>query len=243
MIEINLVPDVKQELIKARRIRATVISFAIIVTVVVGGLVGVMAGYVFGVQSVRHTVADQAIKDGAAQLAGVEDLSETLTIQNQLARIGELNDSKLINSRIFDVLSATIPAGENQIQISNLVLDSETGTLTLEGQAANGYSALEVFRKTIAAARIQYEVDGERQDDAVLATDVSTSNVSYGEDATGARVLRFTISFTYAPELFAVATQNPRVVIVENGNVTDSYLGIPRSLFGDRATDLEGGEQ
>lgn len=243
MIEINLVPDVKQELIKARRVRATVVSFAIIITVIVGGLVGVMAGYVFGVQAVRQNVADQAIKDGAAQLAEVEDLSETLTIQNQLTRIGELNDSKLINSRVFDVLAATIPPGENQVQISNLVIDSEAGTLTLEGQAANGYSALEVFRKTIGAARIQYTVEGEAQGDAVLATDVSTSNVSYGEDATGARVLRFTISYTYAPELFAVSTENPRIVLVENGNVTDSYLGIPRSLFGDRATDLEGGGQ
>lgn len=34
MIEINLVPDVKQELIKAQRVRATVISFSIAIGLV-----------------------------------------------------------------------------------------------------------------------------------------------------------------------------------------------------------------
>lgn len=242
MIEINLVPDVKQELITARRIRATVISGAIIATIISLSVVAALAIYIFGVQSVRGALSDDAIKKGGDKLSSVEDLSKLLTIQNQLTKINALNDSKKIDSRVFDVLLAIIPPSPNDIQISNLVIDAESGTLKLEGQAPSGYAALETFKKTIAAANIRFKDTDDQQVDLVLASEISTSNVSYGEDATGNKVLRFTLSFIYAEELFSPAIDTPSIVLINGGNVTDSYLGIPKSIFADRATDIEGTE-
>ncbi len=241
MIEINLVPDVKQELIKAQRVRSTVISFSIIIAVGAGIIVTLLAIYVFGVQTVRGVVADGAITDGGKKLASVEDLSKTLTIQNQLTKISSLHADKKIDSRIFDVLVAIIPASPNQVQISNLAIDSDLGTISVEGQAARSYAALEVFRKTIEGAQVQFTNDQGDQS-VTLASDVSTGETSYGEDASGAKVLRFTMSFKYAPELFAPASKNLRIVISTKGNATDSYLGVPTSIFVDRAKDLEGGQ-
>jgi len=238
MIEINLIPDVKQELIKARRLRAAVISVSIIITIASAAVVAVLAGYVYGAQTFRSALADDSITSKGAELSQVEDLSKILTIQNQLTKINALNDEKNINSRVFDVLAAIIPPAPNNIQVSNVTVDAEEGLLSLEGQAPNGYAALETFKKTIGIANVRFNDVDDIQQNVALATDISTSNISYGEDASGKKVLRFTIDFFYAPELFDVNVQSPSIVLINGGNVTDSFLGVPKSIFTDRAVDI-----
>jgi Tfp pilus assembly protein PilN len=243
MIEINLVPDVKQELIKAQRVRATVISSSIIIAVGAAGIVTLLAIYAFGVQFAQGIVADGDIQKGSNQLEGVQDLSKTLTIQNQLTKISALHDQENIDSRIFDVLAAIIPPSPNNVAISDASVDSTTSTITIDGQAANSYAAVEVFKKTIEGASVQFTDSTSAKQQVTLASNLSTGNTSYGEDSTGAKVLRFTLSFTYAPELFAPSSKNATVVISANGNATDSYLGVPTSIFADRASDLTTGGQ
>ena len=236
MIEINLVPDVKQELIRARMIRSAVVSGAIITTIIAAAVVAILSVYIFGVQTVRGAVADDAIKKGSAQLASVEDLSKILTIQNQLTKINDLNDSKKIDSRVFTLLQAIIPPAPNDVKVSSLTIDAEEDSMTLEGQTPT-YLSLEAFKKTIGAAYVRYNDEDDKQQDVSLASNLSISNVSYGEDATGSKVLRFTVSFNYASELFSPKVNNPTIVLINGGNVTDSYLGIPKSIFTDRAAD------
>jgi Tfp pilus assembly protein PilN len=236
MIEINLIPDVKQELIRARMIRSAVVSGAIITTIIAAAIVAMLSVYVFGVQTVRGAVADDAIKKGSAQLASVEDLSKILTIQNQLTKVNDLNNSKAIDSRVFDVLQAIIPPPPNNVKVSSLIVDATAKTITFEGQTPT-YPSLEAFKKTIGAANVRYIDDSKTQQDVPLASALSISNISYGEDSTGTKVLRFTVSFTYANELFSPKVTSPTIVLINGGNVTDSYLGIPKSIFTDRATD------
>lgn len=241
MIEINLVPDIKQELLRAQSIRARVITGSIFIGVASIAVVTLLVIYVFTVQAIRSGLADASIKQGSEKLADVTDLTKTLTIQNQLTKISDLNSSKKIDSRIFDVLNAIIPPAPNTIRISNLTIDSGTGVITIDGQAANSYAAVEVFKKTIEGATLKYTDDLNEQQSIALASAISTSNTSYGEDTTGAKVLRFTLSFTYTPELFSPASKNISIAITIDGNVTDSFLGVPKSIFDDRATDITGG--
>jgi Tfp pilus assembly protein PilN len=237
MIEINLIPDVKQELLKAERARAMVISGAIFTCIIAGGLVVLLAIYIYGVQFGRNVYADGQIKNKGAELAQVEDLSKMLTIQNQIDRINTLNDTKTVDSRLFDVLSAVIPPAPNQIQVSNLTMATETSTLTLEGQT-NAYDSMEVFKKTIDSSVIIYTEDGAEKS-VKLASEISISNVSYGEDTNGVKVLRFSLSFKYPPELFSAKIPVLTIKLSINGNVTDSYLGLPRSIFAERAKDVQ----
>lgn len=238
MIEINLVPDVKQELIQAQRVRSAVVSVSIIIGVVAIAIVTLLAIYVFGVQTVRSSFDDKAISDGSAKLAKVQDLSKTLTIQNQLTKISALNDQKQINSRLFDLLHAIIPPAPNSVAISTLSLDSTANTMTIDAQT-NDYSSAEIFKKTIEGAQVSYESDQTKQQ-VTLASSVSITNTSWGEDASGAKVLRFTLSFVYAQELFSPGSTNATVTVKTNGNATDSNLGLPNSIFAVRATDLGG---
>jgi hypothetical protein len=235
MIEINLIPDVKQELLRAQRARNTVVTFSIFAGVASLAIVALLLIYVFGAQTVRSVLADDAITNRSAELAEVEDLSETLTIQNQLIQIDSLNQTKKLESRIFEVLEAILPPAPNQVQISNLSLDADTTSLVVEGQTPN-FETLEIFKKTIAGAVVTYSQDDEEVSEAV-AQDISISDVSYGDDTSGARVLRFTLSFTYPEVLFSAEVPTILIQLTNEGNVTDSFLGIPRSIF------VEGGEQ
>jgi hypothetical protein len=240
MIEINLVPDVKQELLKAQRVRTSVISMAIVVAIGAIGVVIALALWVFAVQTARDVITDNTIKEQSKELSGVEDISDTLTIQNQLGKLTAMHDSKHIDSRVFDVLNTINPQAPNNVAITKLSLESADSTITIEAQAVNGYPALEVFKKTITATKFEFTKDGEKQS-VPLATSINDSDRSYGEDASGAKVLRFTLSFTYPEELFSRTSQNAVIVAPDKTNVTDSFLGVPQSLFTQRATDSTGG--
>lgn len=240
MIELNLVPDVKQELLKAQRVRNAVISVTILVGIVSVGIVALLAFYLFGVQTVRGALADNAIKDRAAELQEIDDLSNTLTIQNQLSKLSVMHDSKNITSRVFAILTAINPQAPNDVVISSAKLDAETKTVTIDGQATNGYEAAELFKKTILSTKMTYQdADGAKQS-IKLTEDVATSDISYGEDATGKKVLRFTMSFVYPEEIFARSSKEAVIERPDRQNVTDSYLRIPQSLFSERAGDSEG---
>jgi hypothetical protein len=241
MIEINLVPDVKQELIKAQRVRASVISISILVGMAAVGIVVVLAIWVFAVQTARSVLSDNTIKSESQKLSKVADVSNTLTIQNQLSKLTAMHNDKSIDSRIFDVLTTINPPAPNTVSITKLSLDSTEKTITIEAQAVNGYPALDVFKKTINATTFQFSDNGEKQS-VPLASNMSDSDRSYGEDATGAKVLRFTLSFTYPNELFAKTSQSATIIAPTRTNATDSFLGVPQSLFTQKATDATGGQ-
>ncbi len=239
MIELNLVPDVKQELIKAKRVRTMVISGAIVVGIVSVGIVVLLAVYLFGVQALRSTLADKSIDEQSAKLKEVPDLANMLTIQSQLASISELHGQKNIDSRLFDLLTAINPAKPNQIVLSMVKVDSSTKTVHIDAQAENGFLAADVFKKTILATKFSYDNDGETATDS-LADDATISNLSYGEDASGAKVLRFSIDFVYKDALFAYGSGNVAVIRPDRQNATDSYKFLPEALFGTRAADIKG---
>lgn len=240
MIEINLVPDVKQELLRAQRVRASVISMAIIVGIGAIGVVVLLAIWVFAIQAARGAISDNTIKNESQKLASVEDISNTLTIQNQLTKLPELHDEKNIDSRIFEILNTINPPAPNTVAISSLALDSTENTIKIEAQAANGYPALEVFKKTIEATTFDFSDNGSGRT-VPLASNMSDSERSYGEDVSGAKVLRFTLTFTYPPELFARTSRDARIVAPTKTNVTDSFLGVPTSLFTQKADDTSEG--
>ncbi len=236
MIEINLVPDVKQELIKAQRVRTSVISIAIIVGMAAAGVVVLLAFWVFAIQTARSVLSDNTIKSESDKLSKVQDVSNTLTIQNQLSKLTAMHDSKNIDSRMFDILTTINPPDPNNVAITKLSLDSVTSTIKIEAQAINGYPALEVFKKTINATTFEFNQDEGKQS-VPLATGISDSDRSYGEDVSGAKVLRFTLTFTYPEQLFSKTAQNATIVAPNKTNVTDSFLGVPQSLFTQKASD------
>lgn len=55
MIEINLIPDVKQEFLRAQRMRNAAVSFSIMIGIIAAGIVGFLA-LLLGAQLVHENV-------------------------------------------------------------------------------------------------------------------------------------------------------------------------------------------
>lgn len=248
MIEINLIPDVKQELIRAERVRSGVISTAILIGIVSVSIVVVLAVLIGG-QAFAGKMADDAIKEQNAKLQNQPDLSDTLTIQNQLTKLTKMHADKKIDSRLFSLMLAVNPPAPNNAAFSNIKLDPTASTINIEGQASGGYAAVEVLKKTILGTKVHY-LDKAGQDaesnaprEVALATTVNVLETSYGEDASGQRVLRFIISFAYPAELFQSGLRNVEIKApTQQINVTDSRIRIPQSLFTDAAADVKENE-
>lgn len=243
MIELNLIPDVKQELIKAHRQRALVISASILVSII-GGVIVVLFGlFVFGGQTFIIGDQQRQIKEQDDKLHSVADLEKTLTIQNQLRQITILHDGKGIVSNLQYVLSPINPKAPNNVKFSKISLDTAEGVITIDAQADGNYEAFETFKKTLKATKLSYVPVGEKEKVTISlvkeGTEISEGNPSYGKDDTGKTVLRFTISFTYAEELFARSSKDVRVQGPSVTDATDSFQGLPTSIFDNRAQDQE----
>jgi hypothetical protein len=239
VISINLVPNIKQELLRAQSQRTSVISMAITIGIVIIGIV-VALGVIVGAQILYSSQLDDTIKTEGAELLSTPDLTNMLTIQNQLQKIDEIDTEKSIDSRLFDILVATNPSEPNTINISGVTLNPTDKVIIITGQTTSGYSALEVFTKTITATKVTYSQE-DRNTEVNLTDNVTIDQQGFGENAEGQRVLTFTLSFTYPVEIFA-GTSKDAVIIGPNTsqNVTDSYIRVPESLFVNPAQTPEG---
>lgn len=241
MIQINLLPDVKQQLISARRTRNTVISISILAAMIAGGIVALML-ILLGVQATRNGIADSDIKKEFAKLSAVDDLSDMVTIQNQLTKINGLNDNKSMDSRVFAVLQVINPAEPNNVQFTNVTITPEENKLVLEGKTAS-YSALEALEKTIHNTKLSYATkDDSTQKSEDLATDVVVLQRNFGEDSDGSKVVTFQMEVTYHDLLFSNAAKNVKIEgAAQKIDVTDSRVRVPESLFGT-PVETEGGQ-
>ena len=231
MIEINLLPNVKRELLKTRAMRNRVISISFLVGGASIAAVVVLA-LIFGSQIAAEAVQGGVIKDRNDKLMAVEDLNKVVTIQHQLTKINEQHSGKKINSRVFDVVTAVNPVAPNNVSFSDIKVNPESKTITLEGSAVNGYSALETLKKTILNTKVQ-TTDGDKSSEVSLTKEIKDGDTSFGENSEGKKVLQFSFSFEYAEELLAPANNGIVSVLTPTGkvDVTDSRQGIPDSLF------------
>ena len=231
MIEINLLPNVKRELLKTRAMRNRVISISFLVGGASIAAVVVLA-LILGSQIAAEAVQNGVIKDRNDKLMAVEDLNKVVTIQHQLTKINEQHSGKKINSRIFDVVTAVNPVAPNNVSFSDIKVNPGSKTITLEGSAVNGYSALETLKKTILNTKVQ-TTDGDKSSEVSLTKEIKDGDTSFGENSEGKKVLQFSFSFEYAEELLEPANNGTVSVLTPTGkvDVTDSRQGIPDSLF------------
>lgn len=132
MIQFNLLPDVKLEYIKARRLKRAVIVLSgatAIASVVLLVLLFLVVG-VFQKKHLNDLSAD--IKKESAQLQAIPDLNKILTIQNQLNSLPGLQAKTPVTSRLFAYIQQSTP---NTLYISSLSLDVASQKMTIQGRA------------------------------------------------------------------------------------------------------------
>lgn len=227
MITLNLLPDVKLEYLRTRQIKAKVISIATLVTIVSIGLVVLVAGWVYGGQTIQKAYLTGEIKKHSQELSAVPDVNKYLTIQNQLANLNALHDSKNDFSRLLTFLPLMNPAAPHNVTLTNLELASsvDTGsTLTFQGEVGD-YTGLNTFRDTLINAKVRYNGITEKLFDSVV---VASSSLEQGQN--GNVLVVFNIATIYNPHAFLYSSKDA-TVIVPQINTTQSVQATP-DVFG-----------
>lgn len=177
MISLNLLPDVKKDLLRVRRERNLVVSISV---VVVGASIGVLLllSGTLGVLIGAKALMENGIKNDEQTIKQAQkkkQLDKYITIQNQLKQIGKLKSDQQVYSRLMDYLTQLNPAAPNNVQISSAKIEAPAGssgdtsssssssdgiTMTIEGKTTN-FSALDVYKNTLSKAQLSYEVEEE----------------------------------------------------------------------------------
>ena len=180
MISLNLLPDVKKDLLRVRRERNLVVSISV---VVVGASIGVLLllSGTLGVLIGAKALMENSIKNDEQTIKQAQkkkQLDKYITVQNQLKQIGKLKSDQQVYSRLMDYLTQLNPAAPTNVQISSAKIEAPAGssgdtsssssssasadgiTMTIEGKTTN-FSALDVYKNTLSKAQLSYEVEEE----------------------------------------------------------------------------------
>lgn len=131
MIQLNLLPDVKVDYIKAQRSRRLVLTSCIVIAGVAIGLVVLLLSTA-GLQKKHLSDVDTDISDYQRQLQSQPQIERILTVQNQLRGLSDLHSAKPAAKRIPEYLNALTPA---QVSITNFEIKFEETTMTVTGKA------------------------------------------------------------------------------------------------------------
>ncbi|MBR2855714.1 hypothetical protein IKE99_02100 [Candidatus Saccharibacteria bacterium] len=161
--EINLVPDIKNDMIKALKMRNLIFFLAIVVAISSVGIT-IITALIAGGQQLALDSKKNTIDNLSEKLNSYSDLKDFLTVRDQLGDIKQLTDNKKVLSRTFNILSALLPTGNDTIRISelNVNLAADSPAFDFEAQANAGqepfidYNVLDAFKKSMKYMRYDY---------------------------------------------------------------------------------------
>lgn len=256
MIQINLIPDVKRDLLRAQAVR----NFVIFVSMIAGIasiVVVVIALVTFGGMLVVTGMNENNIKTKFDDLSKTSNLNEAIIVQSQLNEISNIRKASPNTSRIINqILTAIQTTGSNEVSFSSVKYDPATRTITIEGQSPIGFSALEGFKKTIKDSKIFYREQGKAKG-ASCTVDEATNNkndclmvglLADGEEVVTKEsamakneenqdVLRFGVSFVLNEVALQFDTKDFAVKSPSKKEVTDSKTVISDDIFTVKVSD------
>lgn len=155
--EINLVPDIKNEMIRTLKLRNFIFFVSGIVSITCL-VVLIIFGTIVGGQNLAKSGKEGTLSLMSEKITKNSDtLKDYLTIRSQLTSLDDISDKKRVLSRTFNILSALIPTGADTITISelNVNLANANPTFSFDAQANAGrepfidYNVLDSFKKSM----------------------------------------------------------------------------------------------
>lgn len=174
--EINLVPDIKYEMIKSIKLR-NLTFFACIVVAIASVGVSVFFAVIAGGQQAVVDSKKNTITNLSEKVDSYSDLSNYLTVKKQLSGLSTITDNKKTLSRLFNILTALIPKGNDYIKISELSINLADNpvSIMLDAQANAGdapyidYRVLDAFKKSMQYMRYDYGNYIDKEGNAIPA--------------------------------------------------------------------------
>jgi hypothetical protein len=219
MIQLNLLPDVKLEYLRAQRTKRLAMVISFIVTAAAVAILIIMLS-VEGFQ--KHTLGNlnKNVASETTQLRKEPQINSVLTVQNQLESINQLHASEPAANRLFDYLNELTPTS---ITIGNLAIDFNAHTISISG-SADALSSVDQYVDTL---KFTNYTTGPNTKDAPAFSSVVLS--SFSLDNTTAPPADYTITANFDPTIFYV-TKNVSLVIPSQVT-TRSALEHPGPLF------------
>lgn len=174
--EINLVPDIKDEMIKTLKLRNFILFLCIVVAAASVGIAAILGAIAAG-QQIAVDGKKTTVNNLSAKVKSYSDLTDFLTIKDQLGNIQSTADNKKVLSRTFNILSALLPKGADTITISELSvnLSDAEPSFSFDAQANAGsepyidYNVLDSFKKSMQYMRYDYGRYVDKDDNEIPA--------------------------------------------------------------------------
>ena len=201
--EINLVPDIKNDMIKALKMRNYILFCSIVVAAVSVSATLLTAFIMLGQQAALDSKA-KTIDNLSTKMNSYNDLKDFLTIRDQISDIDDLTNNKKVLSRTFNILGSLIPTGADTITISELNVDlsTETPTFNFDAQANAGqepyidYNVLDAFKKSLKYMRYDYGDYVDKNGDKIPAycmIESGSDGSVFNDEGAGGRYAFWTI--------------------------------------------------
>lgn len=197
MIEINLLPQVKKDYLKAEQMKHTVIVASVLLSIVSIVIVALLFAYVSVVQPQHQKNVQEDIDSGLTDLKGKENAVKIVTVQGALDSLPGLEDTELATSRLFTYVAGFTP---RSVSYSNIKLNVDESSLTLQGTASN-FEQANVLANNLKGATFNY-VQSESKQSAKPFTNVVFDGLSRSEQAQDTKNVSFQITLTFDPIIF-----------------------------------------
>lgn len=237
MVQLNLLPDLKKEFIKAQKTKGKVIAISVLVTLAAVVLSVALFAYVNFAQQFQINLISSDIAKKEEELKSVENIDKYLTIQNQLASIDQLHANKGAYSRLFTFLNTLNPGAPNNVTLNSAQLVADQKATVFEGTTTT-FEALNIFVDTLKNAKVSYKANGQGdlvKEPMFTQVVVQSSGLARVNNKT---VVGFTVKAIYTDPVFDA--RNTEVTVeVPNITTTPSVTNAPqpaKELFNNEGT-------
>lgn len=199
MIQFNLLPQVKVDYIKTKRLKRTIIGISIL-AIIASVILLVVTFSLKSFQSRHLTNLDKNIAELTAELEATPELNKIISVQNQLNTLPTLYDGRPAVKRLPGYLDQTTPTN---VGLTEVGVDFSTNFIEVSGMAEN----LEAVNRYLDTLKFTgYKIEGSEDTLPAFKDVVVTSFGRSDENAS------FTATFTFDPVIFNGA-QNVSLVI------------------------------
>jgi hypothetical protein len=222
MIQLNLLPDVKLEYIKAQRLRRLVLTVSVLVTAVAIVLLVLLLS-VDVLQKKHLGDLNRNIASESSKLQGEPQINKILTVQNQLESLTALHAGKPAASRLFDYLNEVTPA---QVSINNFSIDFTKQTSIITGTT----DALSSINKYVDTLKYTTYSGGNKSGNSPAFSNVVLSSFSLNSNSKdSSQAANYTVTLSYDKNIFDITQKT--TLTVPNLITTRNGLQQPTDLF------------
>lgn len=220
MIQLNLLPDIKQEFVKANRIKRLVVAVSVLLAAISLVIFIVLIIIVDFAQKTDIKNIDKDIATYSSRLKGTANLDQILTVQNQLNSLPALNSLKPAASRLFDYVKQLTP---NKVLITSINIDYTLYTVSITG-TADSADTINTFVDTLKFTTYNIVSSNDTKSSAK-----AFSNVVLGSFSQTTTQPTYTVTFSFDPLIFD--NTNTTTLTVPNIISTRSEVNQPNALF------------